>query len=312
MSVTVTDRPQTLKINLNYASCGFETAHSGEFMKFFPILLLSLSLASCANWETTKKTRPAKHPQVAQESFKKWKQFRNVANESGARDFRIERYSVSKNGYAIGWGVKGEKLDFEALDRMSEEEIDNFIDTAKVVNYVVDLQTNKILAELADEDGRVSFTIGNRRVGNRNSLSIQDFKVQGPTSYDEESFLVVQDSKWGNTVSNLIVVKRENEVKVLHNIDNGKFDLALQQQILKELKKKKAELDFFNRAVVSTGESQETYFKTTEATKIRLVAEIPKDPNNKNLILDLVIKTTIEDGAFKIDILAIDTKFVKY
>jgi hypothetical protein len=89
------------------------------------------------------------------------------------RAFRV--ISGTEGDYALAWGVKGKKIDFEALDA-NETMRENFLahDASNAQNYLVDLATNKVLTTLSDDDGPVYVGIHARPLASQFYVDISD------------------------------------------------------------------------------------------------------------------------------------------
>ena len=75
-----------------------------------------------------------------------------IASPSFAREraFRVVGNTAIRNGFALAWGMKGQNLDFEALDRLPDPRKffeDNY---DKLANFLVDLENETILDTVMD------------------------------------------------------------------------------------------------------------------------------------------------------------------
>lgn len=223
------------------------------------------------------------------------------------REFRINKESEVRNGYAIAWGVKGSRTDFEELDKKSETDIEKFIETSHIVNYVIDLETNSIITEVQSKG--VVFSIANRHYGMHFYLDMKSLNVEGLEDYDE-ALVLVENWKWSNSLKNLIIVNRKTEVKTVFNLGDDKFDAILKTEISKALKKKE-ELEFFKKGATEIGKFEELYIeKVGRVTKINLWTEIPK-LGEPGLSIDVVIQVKLENNQITIKIISLTSKILQ-
>ncbi|WP_413587046.1 hypothetical protein [Bdellovibrio sp. HCB274] len=126
---------------------------------------------------------------------------------SAAREFRINGYSAN-DGYAIAWGIPGQLIDFEAVDQDEEKSAALWQEMPSMRNYLVDLQTNQILATINEEpDELIAVTLG--------GMSTNHFSVYTQTlgnyykAGDDELVAVIEAHKWGTSLSSVFVVSRD-------------------------------------------------------------------------------------------------------
>jgi len=254
--------------------------------------------------------------------------FTASAPEGGERLFRVNRNSISEGGYAIGWGVKGQKVDFEALDHKTPEEITDFENKSKIINYVVEIENNIILSEIESDD-MLDYRIAGHRHGNHYSATTEKISINN-LDYDKEAFAVVQNYKWSNEISNLFIMSRGDEgPSILLNLDKGKFDEMLKTAILKDLKKKD-QIDLFKKGSTSIINFEEVYFATKEranaiaitrdplmtgkvmirATKFTMETEIPKS-DGALLTIQAIVDIEATGNGIALNVLSIDSKLEK-
>lgn len=229
--------------------------------------------------------------------------FSNFSLLAAEREFRINRNSITKNGFAIAWGVKNKKTDFEALDKKSPEEISNFIETSFLVNYVVDIETDKVLSEVKS-DG-TEFTISGMRYGNHFSLEISPFQVDG-LDYEEEVLVLVENWKWSNTINSLFLINRKQGIEVKKTLKDNKFDRLLKNAIATKLKG--TELDFFtNGATTLTNMEEVAIDKLGNAMELTLWSEFPKS-DRPGLAVKAVVFVKYENDQFNVNVHSLETK----
>lgn len=206
------------------------------------------------------------------------------------RPFRIDQNTDIVKTYAIGWGVPGTNLDFEALDLLSEDELFKVLDTDLVRNYVVDIPSNKILKVIDEEENEMSsvrFSVGSVYYGNHYNVALSRLAIEG--SGYEDALAVVQEYKWTNNLSYILLVNRENnQVKSLE-INPSEVMNDLRNKISKMLSKKELEL---------LEERVETFYTEVKETKngekynkMRLTYELPKSEKS---VISLVLKVKIK------------------
>jgi hypothetical protein len=148
------------------------------------------------------------------------------------RPFRVDRGFSTQKGFAIAWGIPGKNLDFEKLDSLSEGELEKNLDIDSVRNFIVDLQTNEILTIIENEDGYVTFTVGDLHYGNHYGLSLDQISVSN-LSYGVEAIVVTAGYKWSSEVLKVLLVDT-NE----HKIKTVELDAAPMMNTLREKLKK--------------------------------------------------------------------------
>ena len=251
-------------------------------MKFSSLLLLTITFASCSTW-TPKNQITSNTP------YDKAARFTASATDGGERLFRVNRQSISDDGYAIGWGVKGQSVDFEALDHKTPEEIADFESKSKIVNYVVEIENNLIISEINNED-MLDYRIAGSRRGNHYSVGTEKIAINN-LDYDKEAFAVVQNYKWSNEISNLYIMKRgDMGISTVLNLAGGKFDEMLKTAILKDLKKKD-QIDLFKNGSTSITKFEEINFATKEKAK---VIDVDRDPLLTGRVMIKATKFTME------------------
>ncbi|MGZ3787757.1 MAG: hypothetical protein ACXVLQ_04500 [Bacteriovorax sp.] len=135
------------------------------------------------------------------------------------RLFRINPETVTKNGYAIAWGVRDLPVDFESVEQ-SDESINAFLakyDT-QFVNFIVDIEREVILSEIPSDS--VSGTLGNIRLGNDYSVELFEINNAAGLEYRQSLLLATQDWKWDNSFSDAFVVEKNAlQTKLINHFD---------------------------------------------------------------------------------------------
>jgi hypothetical protein len=219
------------------------------------------------------------------------------------REFRINKNSATKNGYAIGWGIPGEKIDFEALDIKSDDEIQQFIATSNIVNYVVDLQTDSILYTIKSEG--LDFTIGNIHVGNYFGLSLAPIFFDN-LDFEQEAIALIENWKWDNSMTNLFIFDRAQGIKTILNLNDGQFDKLIKVEIAKNLKI--PELDIFtNGATVMTEVKSDVLNNIGYVSIFSLYSSYPKT-DGPGLDLEATLQFTLVNQTVSAKVISIKSK----
>lgn len=197
---------------------------------------------------------------------------------AGERAFRVERYYDTANGLAVAWGIPGQNLDFEKLDKMSMEEIEATIDLSKVKNFIVDLETNQIIDTIENEDF-VSFNIGGMHFGNHYSVSLDKMRVENfPGSYDMTA--VIENYKWSNSVTKIIAVESldQNQIKTTI-IDASETFETLHNKLKESILEKN--LDLFENGAFNINNMETKFIENVgEVTELSLDYCFPKSDKN--------------------------------
>ncbi|MGZ3787168.1 MAG: hypothetical protein ACXVLQ_01525 [Bacteriovorax sp.] len=220
------------------------------------------------------------------------------------REFRIDHSKNVSNGYAIAWGIPNQLTDFEKLDQSSEEEIRKFIDTANVANFLVDIETNSILAKVDSEE--VDYTIGNYHIGNHFSLDVDSLSVDGTCS-SCESVAVIESQKWSSGIKSLEIVDRTTGVKIIKSLNDFKVDNLIKEEIGKKIKGKKALALFREGAPTLTNIERKFITKIGEVNKISYNFSIPKS-DEAGLDVDALVKLSVVNEELKVEVLSIKQK----
>lgn len=211
------------------------------------------------------------------------------------RAFRVERYYPTVSGIAVAWGIPGVNLDFEELDRLGFEEAQKQIDINAVRNYVVDIETNKILDIVQSEDDAdfVSFNLGDYHIGNHYSLSLEKLSIQN-LNYNVEAIVLVEGYKWSSNFSKLYLIDRNTPV-VSTTILNGTELMNKLNQKLK-LSITKSNMDLFENGAMNIHTIERTYKeKIGDVNIITLDYSFPKSEEN-SLEVKVVVKFKYENG----------------
>lgn len=206
------------------------------------------------------------------------------------RPFRIDQNTDIVKTYAIGWGVPGTNLDFEVLDLLSEDDLYKVLDTDLVRNYVVDIPSNKILKVIDDQENEMSsvrFSVGSINYGNHYNVALANLAIEG--SGYEDALAVVQEYKWTNNLSYILLVNRDNNYVKSLEINPSEMMNDLRNKVSKMLSKKELAL---------LEERVETLYTEVKATKngekyneMRLTYDLPKSDEK---MISLVLKVKIK------------------
>ncbi|MDD4972764.1 MAG: hypothetical protein PHY93_00355 [Bacteriovorax sp.] len=219
------------------------------------------------------------------------------------REFRINKNSATKNGYAIGWGIPGEKLDFEALDMKTDDEIQQFITTSNVVNYLIDLHTDSILYIIKSQG--LDYTIGNIHVGNFFALSLAPILFDN-LDFEQEAVALIENWKWDNQITNLFIFDRSQGIKTILNLNEGQFDKLVKTEIAKNLKD--PELDLFtNGATVMTQIKGDVLNNAGNVSIFSLNSSTPKT-DGPELDLEATIQFTLENESVLVKLISLKSK----
>lgn len=219
------------------------------------------------------------------------------------REFRVNKNSATKNGYAIGWGIPGEKLDFEALDTKTDDEIRKFIETSNIVNYVVDLQTDSILYVIKSEG--VEYTIGNIHVGNNFALTLAPISFDN-LDFEQESVALIENWKWDNTITNLLIFDRSQGIKIILDLNEGQFDKLVKAEISKNLKI--PELDIFTNGATVITDVKSDVNNSGHVSIISLYSSYPKTDDRPGLDVEATMQFTLVNGVVNAKVVAIQSK----
>ncbi len=128
---------------------------------------------------------------------------------SAAREFRVNGYSAN-DGYAIAWGVPGKLIDFEEVEKDEEKVSDLWNQVSSMRNYLVDLQTNKILATMREEpDELVAISLGGM-VTNYYSIALQSLGDYHKKNCECEIVGALETFKWGSSLSSVFVISKKD------------------------------------------------------------------------------------------------------
>lgn len=153
------------------------------------------------------------------------------ASFATARAFRIDNNKTTVNGYAIAWGIPGVNTDFEKLDALTDEEILKELDTSSVVNYIVDIEKNKIITTI-DYNDMVDFRIGTMGFGNHYSLWLSKLAVTG-VDYETDVIAMTESFKWNSSITK-IILNNSRDISSKHTeIDGG----LVMHELIEKVKK---------------------------------------------------------------------------
>jgi hypothetical protein len=191
------------------------------------------------------------------------------------REFRINGLTALE-GFAIAWGVPGEKIDFEKLDNEPEEVIREFIDNSKVVNYLIDLEHNKIISTLTADGDYVDYSIGNYHVGNHFSLSLaKPLAIAGLPDHYVPIPSIVTSMKWESSIREEILFLDTVEKDQLHSIQAVGLNDQIQSQIRAKIKSKN-NIKIFDVAAIDLYDLKTIQNSSDLLNEMHFIYSIPK------------------------------------
>ncbi len=220
---------------------------------------------------------------------------------AAARDFRINRDAIASGGYAVAWGIPGEKIDFESFEA-DEKQVNEFIDskTDKVRNYLVDLESEKILLDITDsDDGMVDFRLGNYHVGNHYNISVQRLEIASLPGYNSEAIAVIENNKWANYLSHVVIVDRDQNQKVVLNATD--LDVKIKAEITKKLSKK--EKDMYEAGAVNISLQSTFLEKVGVVNVVSLDSDIPKS-DKPGIEIKAYVTLAYKNGSIEVKVLS--------
>jgi hypothetical protein len=196
-----------------------------------------------------------------------------------ARSFRINENEVSSDGFAIGWGVPGKMIDFEALDK-DEAAVDKFVEKANVQNYLVDIVKNQILLELNAGDDMVDYSLGHRHVGNHFHWNVASLAIEN-LPWGQAAIAVIENWKWANGISQVVLTKRSSgETKVVSQL------VGVQEEIERAIEAKltESQLEKFRNGARNISLAHQKFTGTfrgldyfeTPFNLVTITSEVPK------------------------------------
>jgi hypothetical protein len=224
------------------------------------------------------------------------------------REFRVDRSSSVSNGYAIAWGIPGTKLDFEELDKMPSEDIYTFVDSHNIANYVVDLQTNKIISSL-DNSQFAELNIGLTHIGNYFDIGLEKLEVEN-AGVNIEAMAVVYNYKWANEFKKVLLID-SNEINLTaKEVSVESLNIDLQKKIGKFIKKENVHL--FNDGAVNLNEVKPFFINQDgNANKFSFDYAIPKS-EEKTLRVEAVVKLKLADDKIEVSVVSVTQKQFDY
>ncbi|MEK2687439.1 hypothetical protein [Bdellovibrio sp. GT3] len=138
---------------------------------------------------------------------------------SAAREFRINGYSAD-GGYAIGWGIPGKMIDFEEVEKDEDKVSELWGQMSLMRNYLVDVQTNQILATIhTDPDEFVAISLGGM---SNNHYSMKTKNLGSFYAKDSIEIVAVFESfKWNTNLSSVFVINKNTHQPVVVNRINN-------------------------------------------------------------------------------------------
>lgn len=227
---------------------------------------------------------------------------------AGTRDFRINRNAV-ENGYAVAWGVPGQKTDFEAIEK-DDKKVDEFINTAVVHNYLVDIEQDRILLDLTgnNPDSEVDYRLGDYHIGNHFNIALSNIEIDNKGGFDREAIAVIENNKWSNQLTKIVILNREGkETTVSAELPDAqeKIMTAIREKLTKEQWKKLSE--------GAINISLETSFleKYGYVNVVRLDSAIPKS-DDPGVAVSAYVQLSIKDGKTEAKVLSLKYKKVTF
>lgn len=209
------------------------------------------------------------------------------------RPFRIDREASNVNGHAIAWGVPGKTFDFEKLDTMTDEEIEKTIDLDAVRNYIVDIQTNQILAVLTNESNMAVFNIGNFHYGNHFDLGLHSLTIE-KLDYNLQVITLTEYYKWSSDVSKIFVIDSMKPVVKISELDASETMGLLKKKLRLSILKDNLEL-FDTAAENSNGITSKYVEKIGNLNVFSFDYSYPKQDTN-SLKVVATVKMKMENG----------------
>ena len=219
------------------------------------------------------------------------------------REFRVNKSSATKNVYAIAWGIPCKKLDFEVLDKKSDNEIEEFIATSHIVNYVVDLQTDSILYTVKSKG--LVFTIGNTHFGNHFFLSLYPIYFENLSS-EQEAVALIENWKTFNNATNLFIIDRSKGVKTILDLNDGQFDKLIKTEIAKNLQGEK--LDIFKNGTTYLTDVKYSIISNIGSVSILNLNSVYLKSGFRELNIEATIQFTIINGKAEASVFSVTSK----
>jgi hypothetical protein len=221
------------------------------------------------------------------------------------RAFRVDSDHPVVSGYAIAWGIPGVNIDFEKLDPLSYEEIEKLLDISSVVNYVVDIEKNKILTTI-DNDEMVDFRIGDTDFGNHYSLWLSKLAVQG-VDYETDVISMTESYKWTSSITK-IILNNPRDLNTQHiELDGGLIMKALYDKVKKSILPANMYL-YENGAETISNVETKRLASGEEVNVFSFSYEIPKGDEG---LLDVVVTTRLKYENGKMTPYVLNVKQVK-
>lgn len=131
-------------------------------------------------------------------------------NLSNLKEFRINKGTQTKDGYAVAWGIPGIKLDFEYLDKLPENEKYKFLENNNLKNFIVDVHNHKIITTIIDEE-LVKGSLEDYNFGAYFSMHLEQVEING---IDKKGLLVFSNYKHGNSISKFILLNANDPIVI--------------------------------------------------------------------------------------------------
>lgn len=208
------------------------------------------------------------------------------------RSFRIDRYYPTVDGYAIAWGIPGMSIDFEKLDQLSSDEIENTIDIGAIRNFIVDMQTNQILTTLINDDAMVVFNVGDVHYGNHYSVGIEKLAILN-VKYDVDTIAVIENYKWFNELSKILLVDRSGPVVKTVELDGNKTMEVMRRKL--ELSILPSNMELFKKGAENINEVKTDFQNGEQVNIISFDYSFPKQDRNA-LQVTATVKMKYENG----------------
>ncbi|WP_413582555.1 hypothetical protein [Bdellovibrio sp. HCB288] len=219
---------------------------------------------------------------------------------SAAREFRINGYSAD-GGYAIGWGIPGKLIDFEEVEKDENEVSELWEQMSSMRNYLVDVQTNQILATIhTDPDEFVAISLGGMRT-NHYSVKTQNLG----TYYANDSFELVavfESFRWNTSLSSVFVINKSTLQPVVVNRINN-----LEERMLSVAKAAltPAQVEQFDKGALYFSMKDEGYdLQSNQVFQIAWESAVPKSIDDPLVTVTARMKlkvTADADVKFEVD-----------
>ncbi|HWU42677.1 MAG TPA: hypothetical protein VN132_04530, partial [Bdellovibrio sp.] len=206
------------------------------------------------------------------------------------RAFQVNSDVKSEEGYAIAWGIPGEKIDFDKIasnEKRTDEFINKHID--HIHNFVVDLKTKKILLDLGED---ANFSLGTVRIGNSSSLSLKKVSIDGLLPH-QEALAVFEGYRWTNSVRHILIIDRKKGAVV--KVDAVDVNEKIAREIEKNLPKD-------HQASFDRGAHFLTLEKAGDVVNVEINSHAPK--KEESVRVNAKVKLTLNNDVIDVHVLS--------